>query len=80
MKLLSCLSCATLVTSAAFSLGLAFDVQALPLFGAVVTASLLLIASGDYVASSARFARWQSQSVRLSGPARRRKYTLPFAA
>jgi hypothetical protein len=80
MKLLSYLSHATLVTSAAFTLGLAFDVQALPLFGAAVTASLLLIASGDYAASGARLARWQSQSVRVAGPARRRKYSLPFAA
>lgn len=80
MKLLSSLSLATLVTSAAFALGLAFDVQALPLFGAAVTASVLLIVSGDYAASGARFARWQSNSVRVVAPMRRRKYSLPFAA
>lgn len=79
MKLLSYLSLATLLTSAAFSLGLAFDVQALPLFGTAVAAPLLLIAFGDYSASSARFARWQAQSIRLVSASRRRKYSLPFA-
>lgn len=79
MKLLSYLSLATLVTSAAFTLGLAFDVQALPLFGTAVTASLFLMAFGDYTASGARFSRWQSQSVRIVTSAPRRKYSLPFA-
>ncbi|MEO7415228.1 MAG: hypothetical protein ABIZ81_17935 [Opitutaceae bacterium] len=80
MKLLTFLSHATLTSSLAFLLGLAFDVQALPLFGLTISASLLLIASRDYLSSAARFSRWQLSSTHGVSRSKRRKYTLPFAA
>jgi hypothetical protein len=80
MKLLSFLAHATLISAAAFLLGLAFDVQALPLFGLAITVALLLIASRDYVPSHR-----QLRVVALKAPGRpgnrnRPKYKLPFAA
>jgi hypothetical protein len=70
MKFLSLLSLIALLSSAAFSLGLAFDVQALPLFGFAIMSSLLLIAARDYARASTRVKR----------PFLRRKHELPFAA
>ena len=80
MKLLSHLSRITLLASAAFLLGLAFDVQALTLLGVSITASLLLVASGDYASSGARLARWHAHAQRIPATRQRRRYTLPFAA
>jgi hypothetical protein len=70
MKFLSLLSLVTLISSAAFLLGLAFDVQALPLFGVTTIVSVLLIVSRDYARST----------TRLRKPLLRRRHQLPFAA
>jgi hypothetical protein len=69
MKFLSLLSLIALVSSAAFLLGLTFDVQALPLFGVTTVALLLLIAGKDYASTPGSSRR-----------PFRRKHELPFAA
>ena len=79
MKLLSFLSHATLISSTAFILGLAFDVQTLPLFGIAISSSVLLIAFWDYLALASR-ARLQLSASKTGGRSSRRKYNLPFAA
>ena len=80
MKLLSILAHATLLSAAAFLLGLAFDVQAFLLFSLAVTAPLLLIAFRDYLSPAAAPARWRTPPIPARNMSPRRKYKLPFAA
>ena len=79
MKLLSFLSHAAVISSAAFFLGLAFDVQTLPLFGIAISSSVLLIAFWDYLASPHR-SRLQLSAAKSGPRSSHRKYNLPFAA
>ncbi len=72
MKTVSILATASLATTLAFVLGLAFNVAVLPLFGAAAVALLLLTWAVDYRAPS-HYAASATAAVR-------RRQALPLAA
>jgi hypothetical protein len=74
MKTTSFLSRAALLTSVAFLLGLAFDVQALALFSLAICVYLLLVVVNDYAKVASR-----AGGATVPAP-RRARHAMPLAA